>query len=128
ELRKAKSIAPNSHLLAFANAVLALREKRYDDCREWLQTVFSIVPRHLPSIYLAGSLSLARGHLEQAQDAFNDYLARVPGNVQARKMLAIVLLRKQRPQAAVDVVAPLAELDVRDAGFLLVAGEAYLQT
>jgi putative PEP-CTERM system TPR-repeat lipoprotein len=128
ELRKARDISPASHLLSYANAVLALREKRYDECREWLQSVLSVVPRHMPTVYLAGMLNLAVGHLEQAQDAFNDYLARFPGSIQARKMLAIVLLKKQRPQAAVDIVAPLAELDIKDASFLLVAGEAYLQT
>jgi putative PEP-CTERM system TPR-repeat lipoprotein len=127
ELRKARALSPNSHLLGYANAVLALREKRYDDCREWLQAVLSVLPRHMPSIYLAGILSLAVGNLEQANDAFIEYLTKVPGDIQARKMLAIVLLRKQRPQAAVDIVAPLADSDVRNAGFLLVAGEAYLQ-
>ncbi|MGH8663168.1 MAG: XrtA/PEP-CTERM system TPR-repeat protein PrsT, partial [Burkholderiales bacterium] len=128
ELRKARAISPASHLLSYANAVLALREKRYDECREWLQSVLSVVPKHMPTVYLAGMLNLAVGHLEQAQDAFNDYLVRFPGSIQARKMLAIVLLKKQRPRAAVDIVAPLAELDIKDAGFLLVAGEAYLQT
>ncbi|MCC6533548.1 MAG: PEP-CTERM system TPR-repeat protein PrsT [Burkholderiales bacterium] len=128
ELRKARAIAPSSHLLGFANAVLALQEKRYDDCRDLLQSVLSTVPRHMPSVYLAGMLSLSVGHLEQAQDAFTAYLTKFPGNIQARKMLAIVLLRKQRAQAAVEIVAPLAELDVKDPGFLLVAGEAYLQT
>jgi putative PEP-CTERM system TPR-repeat lipoprotein len=127
ELRKARAISPSSHLLSYANAVLALREKRYDECREWLQSVLSVVPRHMPTVYLAGMLNLTVGHLEQAQDAFNDYLARFPGSIQARKMLAIVLLQKQKAQAAIEIVAPLAELDVTDAGFLLVAGEAYLQ-
>lgn len=127
ELRKARAISPSSHLLGYANAVLALREKRYDEAREWLQSVLSVVPRHMPSVYLAGMLNLTVGQLEQAQDAFTDYLARFPGSIQARKMLAIVLLKKQRPQAAVDILAPLVDLDIKDAGFLLVAGEAYLQ-
>jgi len=127
QLRKAHTVSPNSHLLGFGNAVLAMKEKRYDDCKEWLNAVFSIVPKHLPSIYLAGTLNMTLGHWEQAQDAFTDYLTKVPGSIDARKMLALVLLRKQRPQAAVDVVAPLVDLDLKDAHFYLVAGEAYLQ-
>lgn len=127
QLRKARAVSPNSHHLRFANAVLAFNEKRYDECREWLNSILGVLPKHLPSIYLAGVLSLSLGHLEQAEVAFNDYLSMLPGSVDARKMLATVLLRKQRPQAAVDVVAPLADLDVKDPQFLLVAGEAYLQ-
>jgi len=127
ELRKARAISGSNHLIAFAEAVLAYREKRIDDCREALQAVLSVAPKHMPSVLLAGTVNFALGDVEHAHNAFVTYLNNFPGNVQARKMHAITLLRKQQPQAAVDSLTPFVELDIRDAEFFLVAGQAFIQ-
>jgi putative PEP-CTERM system TPR-repeat lipoprotein len=81
----------------------------------------------MPSVFLAGALSLEVGDLEQAQNAFVAYLARFPGNLQARKMLALTFLNKKQPQSAVELLAPFVKLDVRDFEFFAIAGQAFLQ-
>lgn len=35
ELRKAQAVSPSSHVLKYANAVLAFRERRYQECRSY---------------------------------------------------------------------------------------------
>jgi len=127
QLRKARSIAPASHLLGYANAVLALKEKRYSDARDELRIVLATAPSHMPSVLLAGAVNYASGHLGHAQAALVRYIHRFPGSVDARKMYAAVLLRKNQPQSGVDVVAPFIDLDIRNAQFFAVAGQAYLQ-
>jgi putative PEP-CTERM system TPR-repeat lipoprotein len=127
ELRKARALSPSSHLLGYAKAVLAFHEKRYEDCRELLQGVLATSPKHMPSVLLVGHMALAMGDIEQAHDAFVFYLNRFPGHIQARKMHALTLLRKQQPESAVDTLRPFLHLDISDADFFGIAGHALLQ-
>jgi len=127
ELRKAKAIAPSSHLIHFAEAVLAFKEKRLEASRESIQSVFEIAPKHMPSILLAGTLNLAMGDIEHAHSAFAMFLSQNPGNLQARKLYAMTLLHKKQPSAAAAVLAPFAKLDIRDAEFFYVAGQAFAE-
>ena len=127
EIKKARAISPASHRLAFVNALLAFRERRYGDAREYLSGIFSVAPQHMPSVLLAGALSLEVADFEQAQNAFLAYLSRFPGNLQARKLLALTFLNKKQPQAAVDLLAPFVKLDIRDFEFFAIAGQAFLQ-
>lgn len=127
EIKKARSISPASHRLAFVNALLAFRERRYGDAREYLAGIFQSAPQHMPSVLLAGALSLEVADFEQAQNAFTAYLSRFPGNLQARKLLALTFLSKKQPQAAVDLLAPFVRFDIRDFEFFAIAGQAFLQ-
>ncbi len=128
EIKKARAISPASHRLAFVNALLAYRERRYGDAREYLSAILSTAPQHMPSVLLVGALSLEVADFEQAQNAFTAYLARFPGNLQARKLLALTFLNKKQPHAAADLLAPFIQLDVRDFEYFAVAGQAFLQT
>jgi len=127
EIKKARAIAPSSHQLGFVNALLAFRERRYGDCREYLHGILEAAPNHMPSVMLAGALSLQVADFEQAQNAFMAYLTRFPGHLPVRKLLAITFLNKKQPQAAVDTLARFVHLDIRDAEFFAVAGQAFLQ-
>ena len=127
EIEAARKIAPESPTFHYTSALLALRQRNYESCRDSLQRVFQVIPRHMPSILLSGVLFFATGQLEQAQSTFNIYLARFPGNVYTRKMLAATLLRKAQPQSAVDALAPLLGFNLRDAELLELAGQAHLQ-
>lgn len=127
ELRKARAISPSNHLVGYASAMLAFREHRFDATQDMLRAVLQTAPQHMPSVLLAGSLALATGDLEQANNAFVSYLARFPGQLQARKLHAITLLRLSQPEAAVETVAPFVKYDIPDAEFYAVAGQAYMQ-
>jgi putative PEP-CTERM system TPR-repeat lipoprotein len=124
---KASSLAPNSPTVGFTRALLSLREKKFNECRDALQRVFAAIPEHMPSILVAASLHYSIGALEQAQSLYTRYLLKFPGSVYARKMLADTLIRNGQPQSAVYLLQPFLSQGFKDGEILTLAGQAHLQ-
>jgi putative PEP-CTERM system TPR-repeat lipoprotein len=127
EIETARKISPSGPMFHYTQALLALHEGNYQICGDSVKQVLQVIPQYMPAIMLSGALFFATGQLEQAQNAFNAYLARFPGNVYTRKMLAATMLRKEQPQGAADALQPLLALGLQDAELLGLAGQAYLQ-
>lgn len=127
ELEPIRRVAPGHPGLNFALAYLHLREGRYGACREALERVSRQIPEHMPSLLLSGILLDATGHHEQAHSAFRAYLSRNPGQIYARKMLAVTLLKLAQPKSAATVLAPLLAMPLQDTEIFALAGQAYIQ-
>lgn len=125
---RARRIAPFSPKVRFAAAMLALRDKQYDKCMEDLQAIFRVIPGHMPSVLLLGTLFFAMDTPEQAQIALATFLKRHPGNVYARKVLAATLLKKAQPQSAIYVLEPVLAHVADDSHLYGLVAQAYLQT
>ncbi len=50
---------------------------------------------HLPSVFLSGAVNYALDQLEQAEGLLNRYVAAVPDNIRARKLLGATLVRNK---------------------------------
>ena len=127
-LAKAGRFAPGSPRVHYANAVLSLHERKYDDAQEHLKRVLQVIPEHMPSVLVSGALSFSTGALEQAQTSLVTFLKRHPGNVYGRKMLAATLLKKAQPQSAASLLEPLLARVANDAELFALAGQAYMQS
>jgi putative PEP-CTERM system TPR-repeat lipoprotein len=124
-LDRAAAIAPLKPMLDFARALLAFKEKRYEDARAALQRVLTAVPTYAPALLLAGSLDYATEKYELAQNSYVAYLTHNPGNVYARKMLAATLMAKGQPHFAANVLDPVLG-NSEDPELLALAGRAFL--
>jgi putative PEP-CTERM system TPR-repeat lipoprotein len=127
DLDIARKLAPTSVLLNYTQALLDFSQGKYSAAQDAMQRVLRVAPEHMPSVLLAGAISLNLGSLHQAEHHLRHYLEKNPDNVYARKLLASTLLRTGHTPDALSVLAPALNDPHRDAQVLALAGESYMQ-
>jgi len=76
--------------------------------------------------YLQGATKLALGQYAQAEASLGKYLAHVPDNMIAARMIATAALRQQAASRAIGYLKPLVDKMPADAATLAVLGNAYI--
>lgn len=127
ELDAASKIAPGSMLVAYTQALLDYSRGKPEAARDSLLKVLKVAPEHMPSVLLAGAVSMKLGSWYQAEHHFRHYLERNPDNLYARKMLAQALLGSGHGADALDVLGPAMLGGTQDAEVLALAGESQLR-
>jgi len=128
ELATAFKIAPGSLLAVYTQALLDYTRGRYPAARDSLHKLLKAAPEHMPSVLLAGAVSLKLGSSYLAEHHFRHYLERHPDNVQARKMLATALLGTGHGAEALGVLQPALASAGKDVQLLAIAGDSNMQT
>ncbi|MDQ2820680.1 MAG: PEP-CTERM system TPR-repeat protein PrsT [Pseudomonadota bacterium] len=128
DLDAARTITPSSVLVTYTQALLDLSQGKNEAARENIMKVLRVAPEHMPSLLLAGAVSLNLGTLHQAENYLRHYLEANPDNLRARKMLASTLLRSGHGPDALLVLAPALKNPQQDVQLLALAGETYLQS
>jgi putative PEP-CTERM system TPR-repeat lipoprotein len=124
----AKVATPGSVLVAYTQSLLDFSQGKYAAAQESMHKVLRVAPEHMPSVLLAGAISLNLGSLYQAENHFRHYLEKHPDNLHARKMLASTLLRRGHTPDALNVLRPaLGDEKQPDVQLLALAGESYMQ-
>jgi putative PEP-CTERM system TPR-repeat lipoprotein len=126
ELDAAARIAPNSMLVAYTQALLDYQRGKPEAAQESLLKVLRVAPEHMPSVLLAGAVSMKLGSWYLAEHHFRHYLERNPDNLFARKMLAQALLESGHGNDALGVLGPAIKNGREDAELLALAGESHL--
>jgi len=127
DLDTARAITPGSVLVTYTQALLDLSQGKNDEARDSILKVLRVAPEHMPSLLLAGAVSLNLGALHQAENYLRHYLEANPNHLQARKMLASTLLRSGHSPDALVVLAPVLKTPQQDVQLLALAGETYMQ-
>jgi putative PEP-CTERM system TPR-repeat lipoprotein len=127
ELDAAARIAPNSMLVAYTQALLDTTRGKPEAAQESLLKVLRVAPEHMPSVLLAGAVSLRLGSWYMAEHHFRHYLERNPDNLYARKMLASALLGSGHDNDALEALGPAIKRGRVDAQLLALAGESNLR-
>lgn len=127
ELKKARQIAPGSVLVAYSQSLLDFSRGANAAAQESITRVLRVAPSHMPSLLLAGAISLNLNSLHQAEHHFRQYLEKNPDNLYARKLLAQTLLRRGNSPEALLVLEPALKGQREDAQLLALAGESYMQ-
>lgn len=131
ELKQAyyKQEFPDDIELNHARAVLAFEQKNYDQAGDLDSKVLKADSSHLGAILLLGAIDAIQGKDEQAESRLKQFLAFVPGHVQARKLLASVQVRQRRPDEAVETLAPVVKnLEKPDSVTLSLIAQASIQS
>jgi putative PEP-CTERM system TPR-repeat lipoprotein len=84
-------------------------------------------PDFIPARMVLGAALLAQGSLNQAEVELSDVVRAAPESIEARKLLAQVNLRLQRPDIAMQILAPAQQADTNDAQLNALMGWANLQ-
>jgi putative PEP-CTERM system TPR-repeat lipoprotein len=127
DLDTARAITPGSVLVTYTQALLDLSQGKNNEARDSILKVLRVAPEHMPSLLLAGAVSLNLGALHQAENYLRHYLEANPNHLQARKMLASTLLRSGHSPDALVVLAPALKKPQQDVQLLALAGETYMQ-
>lgn len=127
EVEAARNSAPNSLLALHALALLDFREGKYKAALDSLERVLRAAPGYPPSTLLMGNVQMALGAPQQAEQYLLKFLDVYPRHVYASKLLATVLLTYGKPQAVIDLLAPLLRNGQPDGELLALAGEAHLR-
>lgn len=128
DLDAARAITPSSVLVTYTQALLDLSQGKNEAARDNIMKVLRVAPEHMPSLLLAGAVSLNLGTLHQAENYLRHYLEANPDNLRARKMLASTLLRSGHGPDALVVLAPALKNPQQDVQLLALAGETYMQS
>jgi putative PEP-CTERM system TPR-repeat lipoprotein len=126
DLEAARKITPASLQLGYTQALLDFTKGQHAAALESIQKVLKAAPEHMPSILLAGAIELNMGSFQQAEQHLRHYLATVPNNNYARKLLAQAQLQTA-PTEAIATLAPALKNPGDDAHLMALAGESYLR-
>lgn len=102
-------IAPTYPLTQLLAARLAMVRQDYTTAVAEAQKAVTAAPGLLPAKLLLGTALLAQGNLNQADTQLSEVVRQAPENLEARKLLARVNLQMQRPDIAMQVLAPAQE-------------------
>ncbi len=120
--------SPRHPLASYLSALSLSKKKDFKGALEALQQTGTALDNHMPSIFLRGAINYVLNQLEQATLDLTRYVAAVPGNARARKLLGATLVRKNDPQKAIEVLQPLLGTKAEDAQVLSLLGSAYMRT
>ncbi len=119
---------PKHPLASYLQALTLSKKKDYVAAQETLQQAGNFLDNHMPSVFLRGAINYALNQYEQAVANLERYVAAVPSNERARKLLGATLVRKREPERAIKILEQLVKEDTKDAQLLTLLGSAYMQT
>lgn len=127
EIEAAKKAGGSSDVrLAYLEALLSLRQQKFDKAREQILQVLKVVPDHVPSLVVAGTADYYSGSYVKAEDSLRKALERFPRHEGARRLLVATNLRLGQPARALEVLQPLLNQPELGVETLALAGEVYL--
>ena len=122
----ALKLSPRSIPANYLNALLLARQgslDKADDLLSKLAPSFSALPQ---GYYLQGAVKYALGQYEQADISLTKYLARKPDQAGARRLRALIALRKKEPGRAITLLKPVVDANPGDTAAMGVLAQAYV--
>ncbi|MGQ0834922.1 MAG: XrtA/PEP-CTERM system TPR-repeat protein PrsT [Gammaproteobacteria bacterium] len=121
-LEAAEKLSPNAGPVLTLKARLAIKRSRLDEAQTALQQLLSRTPESRQGNLLMGAVAAAQGNLAQAEVHLEGAVSASPDSLVARKLLADVQLRQNRPDEALQSLGTPAT--AVDPDLLALAGRA----
>lgn len=118
--------APNAAEGSYVRGMLLFRERAFGKAKDAFRDALSKNDLHAQSKFYLGATELALGHLEQAEQHLGDFLAQVPGNTAAIRIVATLMLKRGDASAAVKLLEPFVLGDLPDDALVTLLTNAYL--
>lgn len=128
DLKRVLDLAPNYPLALFVSATISAREGKFADAQQALDKTKGVLDKYLPAQMLRAELAIRQNNMGVAFDSLSAVVQAVPGNGQARRMLAQVQLQRGDPKGALVTLDPIAKQPGLDAATLALLGSAHAQT
>jgi len=127
QARELRAIPEGGFEATMIEGQIALRERKFEAARDAAAQALNMAPDHSRALYVAAVSELALGSLAPAETALRKIVARAPGFVPARRLLAETLLRQGSADAAEAVLEPIVQAASVDSDTLALAGQVALQ-
>lgn len=101
--------APNAPVTRLSKARLDLSRDNLQPAIAELTSLANDLPQFVPARFLLGSALMAQGNLYQAERHMAAVVQAIPDNLEARKRLAEIRLRMNRPESAIDLLGSVLD-------------------
>jgi len=126
--RLQKKTSSHHPVVMYFAAYLAYQDKRYDVAKNMLHDVIQKIPDFMPSFLLLGATQYALEEYEGANLNVEKYLSAVPKDIGARRLLAEIQLKQNRPIDALEVLSAVPNQEEKDERFLNMLARATLSS
>lgn len=127
EIEALKKVAPKHPQTTYLDALTNFRQRNYKVARELLQQLLKFGPNNPNALQLAGAVEFQMGSYVQAEGYLTKALKIAPNLMFARRTLVANYLRTGQLPKALSTLQPVLDKIDQDSGFLMLAGETYLQ-
>jgi len=117
---------PNNFMANFLRALELSKQHQYATADRIFDRISPAFPRFLSGYYLQGATKFALGQFAQAESILGKYLAQVPIDQRALRLIASAALQQHAPSRAIDYLKPLVDRSTADAETLSLLGNAYM--
>src|SRR6516165_5961634 len=117
---------PNQFMANYVRGRELFRQQKYAEADRIFDHINQNFPEYWVGYYLQGATKLALGQYAQAETSLGKYLAHVPDNISAARLIATAALRQQAPSRAIEYLKPLVDKMPADVATLAVLGNAYM--
>jgi putative PEP-CTERM system TPR-repeat lipoprotein len=128
ELDAVLKASPRSAIASHLRGLAAYQTKDYAGAKAYSEKALSVAGDYMPSVLVAGASSYALEQYEQANRYLQRYIAEVPGNVGARKLLAQTQIRLGRGANAVATLKAGLKENPQDVELLALVGTMAART
>jgi putative PEP-CTERM system TPR-repeat lipoprotein len=117
---------PNNFTANYLRGLELDKQQQYAGADRILDRISPAFPRFWTGYYLQGATKLALGQSAQAESILSKYLAHVPGDPRATRLIASAALQQHAPSRAIDYLKPLVDKPTVDSETLGLLGNAYM--
>jgi putative PEP-CTERM system TPR-repeat lipoprotein len=119
--------ADRNHFMAnYLRGLELAKQQKYAEADRIFDRISPDFARLWAGYYLQGATKLALGQYAEAEESLRKYLAHVPEDVRAARLIATAALQQEAASRAIEYLKPLVDKMPADAATLAVLGDAYM--
>jgi len=118
--------SPNNFMANYLRGLELAKQQQYTAADRIFDRISPSFQRFWTGYYLQGATKLALGQFAQAESVLSKYLAHVPVDQRASRLIASAALQQHAPSRAIDYLKSQAEKSTADPATLSLLGNAYM--
>jgi putative PEP-CTERM system TPR-repeat lipoprotein len=118
--------SPNQFTANYLRGLELAKQEKYAEADRLFDRLSPAFAAFWTGYYLQGGTKFALGQYAQAEASLGKYLAHVPDDIRAARLIATAALQQQAAPRAIEYLKPLVDKTPADAATLVVLGNAYM--
>lgn len=117
---------PQNFMANYLRGLEYVKQRKYDEADHIFTSISGGFQGFPYGYFVQGATKFALGQWEAAEVILGKYLSRVPGNLEAARLIASAALEQHGAARAIDYLKPLVDKSPPDARTLALLGNAYM--